>query len=573
MKMTIFRYFSIHAFVFLASVNLHAFSPTVRSDGIPPVELTKAHRHLESPKYCGIASVYMLSKLFNQEIPLEELLQAFPHVEEKGMSLKQIQNFLEKRGYYCKLEKLNDTAFIADYPTAKMIVLQETKDDLHLYIKHLAEPGVIQILDPSGETKTMGKGIFSEIPAVSLIVSKEQITDKITPYLVATYLLPAFIGGLCIVFLLNVFQRRARPHSSTLVLFFMLVGIVPLPSQELPAGVDSDGQDKIVSCENPFFDAGIVKTGTGEALIEHAFTLKNNGQKPLKIIDLVASCTCTDVSAEKAVLAPGGETRILASMTLSSSLFAGRKAEIIVLFEDPEKRQITKKLSLFAKAEYAAYIKPELIDFGTVAPNDTSPKYRTFFVCSPSQSDNRDFIQAIESKFPDSVMFKVESQTKESRKTAKGENYYFYTASVHVLLKKYEEHFLDSPVGIVKIKDGQELPVRIGARIVNLPVFSPHKARLSKKAPGNTMQIMYNSASGGIPISAHVTGKGVLIKEVRKLLPYYVYVIAHEPVVNTQSPETKEKHALIIKIEGGNEQTLAIEIEEESDGQKEGGAQ
>jgi hypothetical protein len=568
-----FKSFLLFAFGIIPSADLRAFPFDAHSDKIPPVELARTHMHLESPKYCGVESVYLLIKLFGGEINMRELFQAFPEAEKQGTSLNKIQSFLEKRGFFCKLAKLNDKTFLKDHPKAKIIVLSETEEGQHVFLKHFIAPTKLQILDSAGEVKSVDENSFSEIPEISLIVSKQPIKEEITPYSVAMVFLITSIFGLCSVFLLNLFKCHKHSQQSMSIFLFLCIGFPSLFSQKPLSEQKYVAQNELVSCETPFFDAGTVKTGTGEAVIKHSFVLKNNSQKVLKIVELVASCTCADVSTESFILAPGAETRILATMTLTSSSFSGRTAEILVFFEDHDKEKTKKELSLHAKAEYAPYITPGLIDFGIVQANDATPKYRTFFVCAPSQIDAPDFIQTIESKFPKSIFFKVDSQTKATGKTAKGESFYFYVARVRVMLTKYEEHFYESPVGVVKIKDGPELPIRLGANVINFPIFSPQKVKLSSEAPNDTIQVTYNSASGGIPVSAHMIGDSVQIKEVKKLPPYYVYVLAYKAPKNFSSTLEGTKQALIITLEGGKEHILAVEIEDQAGTSKKSEAQ
>lgn len=97
--------------------------------------------------------------------------------------------------------------------------------------------------------------------------------------------------------------------------------------------------------------------------IKHVFTIRNTGQAPLEIKNVVTSCGCTAAKPSKTVLAPGEIATIAASV--DTSYEHGHSLSVVtVATNDPRNPALQLKLEGVIKPQVTA--QPEDLDFGKV---------------------------------------------------------------------------------------------------------------------------------------------------------------------------------------------------------------
>jgi hypothetical protein len=122
-------------------------------------------------------------------------------------------------------------------------------------------------------------------------------------------------------------------------------------------------------------DLGIVYRG---AVKKASFTLKNIGNEPLKIIQMVPSCGCTALKRPKDVLAPG-ESDVV-EVEFSSATFRGRveSKRVDIQTNDPTAEYATVMLTADVREELAPVQGSSLAWFGAV-PLGRPAEYKLTF--------------------------------------------------------------------------------------------------------------------------------------------------------------------------------------------------
>lgn len=75
-----------------------------------------------------------------------------------------------------------------------------------------------------------------------------------------------------------------------------------------------------------FYDVGTIQSGE---IVRHSYQLKNTGNKPLVVMDIIPSCGCTQTNIDKKVLKPG-ELAIL-EVTFDSRGWYGTQYKSVTL--------------------------------------------------------------------------------------------------------------------------------------------------------------------------------------------------------------------------------------------------
>jgi hypothetical protein len=134
------------------------------------------------------------------------------------------------------------------------------------------------------------------------------------------------------------------------------------------------GQPKL-SLDKPEIDLGVVYRG---AVKKASFTLKNIGNQPLKILQMVPSCGCTALKRPKEVLAPG-ESDVI-EVEFSSATFRGRveSKRVDIQTNDPTAEYATVMLTADVREELAPVQGSSLAWFGAV-PVGKSAEYKLTF--------------------------------------------------------------------------------------------------------------------------------------------------------------------------------------------------
>ncbi len=128
------------------------------------------------------------------------------------------------------------------------------------------------------------------------------------------------------------------------------------------AAVISNAQPKL-SLDRQEIDLGIVYRG---AVKKAGFTIKNIGNQPLKILQVVPSCGCTALKRPKDVLAPG-ESDVV-EVEFSSATFRGRveSKRVDIQTNDPTAEYATVMLTADVREELAPVQGSSLAWFGAV---------------------------------------------------------------------------------------------------------------------------------------------------------------------------------------------------------------
>ncbi len=110
-------------------------------------------------------------------------------------------------------------------------------------------------------------------------------------------------------------------------------------------------------------DLGVVYRGDTK---KTSFTIKNIGDKPLKILQVVPSCGCTALKKPKEVLQPGEEDRI--DIEFSSATFRGRveSKRIDIQTNDPLAEYASVRLTAEVREELAPENGTSLLWFGSM---------------------------------------------------------------------------------------------------------------------------------------------------------------------------------------------------------------
>lgn len=125
------------------------------------------------------------------------------------------------------------------------------------------------------------------------------------------------------------------------------------------AAVSAAAAPKILSPE-PEWNAGEARIGTK---LQHAFTIKNEGDQPLKINEVKPGCGCTTANLAKSELLPGESTTIEAALDLAMRRGMQNKT-IHVKTNDPATPDYVLMIKVFSKDDFK--LQPEYIDLGPV---------------------------------------------------------------------------------------------------------------------------------------------------------------------------------------------------------------
>jgi hypothetical protein len=92
---------------------------------------------VEGRNRCGINALYLGLKFFDKKRTYHELIDSFPNVREKGISMTQIKSFLEKEGFHCKSIKTTQKKLFSINKNVAVFVLAENAAQKNNSISHL----------------------------------------------------------------------------------------------------------------------------------------------------------------------------------------------------------------------------------------------------------------------------------------------------------------------------------------------------------------------------------------------------------------------------------------------------
>lgn len=114
--------------------------------------------------------------------------------------------------------------------------------------------------------------------------------------------------------------------------------------------------------ETPEYDFG---KALGGSQINHTFTIRNIGQKPLKILSVTETCACTASVLTQDEIPPEGTGNISTVLTVPSGNVEVRES-LLVLTDDPTQRTLTLTLKGHAFIPLTTF--PERLAFGNQKP-------------------------------------------------------------------------------------------------------------------------------------------------------------------------------------------------------------
>ena len=123
----------------------------------------------------------------------------------------------------------------------------------------------------------------------------------------------------------------------------------------------------VAALEDADRDLGVLRL-TGERR-EHVepFTLRNDGDAPLRVLSISTSCTCTGATVDDATVPPGGSTVLRVAATAKRAGSSG--ASVTVATNDPATPRLKAAVVWDAQAPRA--VTPDFLDFGIVRPGET----------------------------------------------------------------------------------------------------------------------------------------------------------------------------------------------------------
>lgn len=140
----------------------------------------------------------------------------------------------------------------------------------------------------------------------------------------------------------------------------LMAGIV------LPLAVSAQSPRLVV--EESTYHFGDVQTGD---VIEHVFTLNNQGDAPLHITDTRSSCGCTVAQLSSTSIEPGAQATLMARFNLAGR--SGTQQSVITLTtDDPE--QPTYQLSMKGQVSQPLTIRPNRIFYGQINSDTASDR-------------------------------------------------------------------------------------------------------------------------------------------------------------------------------------------------------
>jgi len=118
-----------------------------------------------------------------------------------------------------------------------------------------------------------------------------------------------------------------------------------------------------ISLDKSEIDLGVIYRGDTKTT---SFTIKNIGDQPLNILQVVPSCGCTALKKPKEVLQPGEEDVI--EVEFSSATFRGRveSKRVDILSNDPLAEYTSVRLSADVREELAPETGTSLLWFGSM---------------------------------------------------------------------------------------------------------------------------------------------------------------------------------------------------------------
>jgi copper(I)-binding protein len=139
--------------------------------------------------------------------------------------------------------------------------------------------------------------------------------------------------------------------------------------------------------------------------LDHSFTIKNNGDAPLKISHIRPACGCTAVNASSPVVNPGKTSEIKISFN-SASFFGNVSKTVAVESNDPVTPLLT--LTLTGNIVEEVSVKPKQLNLGQVKPEVAAAN----FITVENRSNKPLKLTSVKSPMPQLVIKTDKTQIK-----------------------------------------------------------------------------------------------------------------------------------------------------------------
>ena len=116
----------------------------------------------------------------------------------------------------------------------------------------------------------------------------------------------------------------------------------------------------LITVEKPGYDFGTVTQGDK---VDHLFTVKNRGDKPLIISQIRSSCGCTAATLSARTIAPGSSGEV--KVTFDSTNFAGQVTKTISI-DSNDQRNPSAVLTLQGKVTEIIAVTPFPLNLGSL---------------------------------------------------------------------------------------------------------------------------------------------------------------------------------------------------------------
>jgi hypothetical protein len=154
-------------------------------------------------RLCGVHTTYAVLAFFDDKYRnVGDILAEFPKVREEGISLKEIRDVLQKKGYCCKARKMTEAEIALGNKESAYVVLLENETSPHILMKRKISNEVIQIIDFPYITR---KDNFDTQKNLTLVVARGDCGREFSSFWIIGL---SFV--LILIILLAIFRVRKR---------------------------------------------------------------------------------------------------------------------------------------------------------------------------------------------------------------------------------------------------------------------------------------------------------------------------------------------------------------------------
>jgi ABC-type bacteriocin/lantibiotic exporter with double-glycine peptidase domain len=133
----------------------------------------------DAPLLCGVNALYITTRILKgnyNNLDYRYILSAFPNVLIQGTNLIELEKFLSREGYACKLTKLSELKIAKMKPPLVAIVLIKNENNsqnikYHFIVKSPDSTGGLHVFDPPNKYRSISKEGVSSVSMPTLVVA------------------------------------------------------------------------------------------------------------------------------------------------------------------------------------------------------------------------------------------------------------------------------------------------------------------------------------------------------------------------------------------------------------------